>query len=533
MQSGEGRGVKRPRVSDSAYDERPSVKIVVTHQDYVKRYTLTPSRREIGRSLGRKLTHSFARYVMENTEAEMKALYSEQALLNNDLNIATLSTFTWDRLSLILHQKAPVLLGFLNSCIPRGSKRRKPILVVCIAILINSHRRTTVIQAIASVILNLGHAGKQVYTRLQQFGICLSSYGTRHVVEKLGVDHDSAVLQWMEHLLPSTPTVQENYSIQGHYYSESADSTLSSTNICTMLVDDNASPHRRLSPLHESTPRVSTVSSSDEEELLHSPTSPSISLFSEDKSVDVTSDVVPSTPSMSENHTPVQFLDGSTPPWFGFRLVGDNIDKSIKPRDMRLSNQSNLLHYFNVYAVRDRIDFHDLEGTAQLIDPGAVDFSKFFPTAGDGSVLLANFQVLMMRILAQHIPGVQDLSVDVKDHIDHQYSKEMCRKSEVVPIGVFLKNENKLDDMSEILDELHKYVPMIRTTQVVEISGPGETTRPITIHTDHFNHILIGGDQLTVARVRGCQRVKANSHTGRSRYVHMHRLHIDARLIDE
>ena len=93
-----------------------------------------------------------------------------------------------------------------------------------------------------------------------------------------------------------------------------------------MLVDDNASPHRRLSPLHESTPRVSTVSSSDEEELLHSPTSPSISLFSEDKSVDITSNVVPNTPSMSgmkpfvilnffklffsENHTPVQFLDG-------------------------------------------------------------------------------------------------------------------------------------------------------------------------------------------------------------------------------
>ena len=27
MQSGEGRGVKRPRVSDSAYDKRPSVKV--------------------------------------------------------------------------------------------------------------------------------------------------------------------------------------------------------------------------------------------------------------------------------------------------------------------------------------------------------------------------------------------------------------------------------------------------------------------------------------------------------------------------
>ena len=69
----------------------------------------------------------------------MKALYSEQALLNNDLNIATLSTFTWEGLSLILHQKAPMLLEFLNSCIPSGSKHRKPILDVCIAIFIKSH----------------------------------------------------------------------------------------------------------------------------------------------------------------------------------------------------------------------------------------------------------------------------------------------------------------------------------------------------------------------------------------------------------
>ena len=178
----------------------------------------------------------------------------------------------------------------------------------------------------------------------------------------------------------------------------------------------------------------------------------------------------------SENHTSVQF---DTPPWFGFRLVGDNIDKSIKPRDMRISHQSNLLHYFNVYAVRDRINFHDLDVTAQLIDPGAVDFTKFYPTAEDGAALLANFKVLIVRILAQHVPGVQDLTANVQDHIDHKYSKQMCEKSEVVsvkmtsiivitlnlfiqvPIGVFLKNENKLDDMSEILDE---YVPMKRTS---------------------------------------------------------------------
>ena len=42
-----------------------------------------------------------------------------------------------------------------------------------------------------------------------------------------------------------------------------------------------------------------------------------------------------------------------------------------------------------------------------------------------------------------------------------------------VPLGVFLKNENKLDEMADILDDLHKYVPKVRMTQEVEISGPG------------------------------------------------------------
>ena len=40
------------------------------------------------------------------------------------------------------------------------------------------------------------------------------------------------------------------------------------------------------------------MSTSDEDELHHSPTSPSLSLFCEDNSVNVTSDVFPNSPSM-------------------------------------------------------------------------------------------------------------------------------------------------------------------------------------------------------------------------------------------
>ena len=39
---------------------------------------------------------------------------------------------------------------------------------------------------------------------------------------------------------------------------------------------------------------------------------------------------------------------------------------------------------------------------------------------------------------------------------------------------------------------------------------------------DYFNHILIGGDQLTIATIRGCQRVLSNSHSGEERLGRTH-----------
>ena len=38
-----------------------------------------------------------------------------------------------------------------------------------------------------------------------------------------------------------------------------------------------------------------------------------------------------------------------------------------------------------------------------------------------------------------------------------------------------------------------------------------------TEQLDHFSHVLIGGDQLTAARVRGADRVMGNSNNGQER----------------
>ena len=62
--------------------------------------------------------------------------------------------------------------------------------------------------------------------------------------------------------------------------------------------------------------------------------------------------------------------------------------------------------------------------------------------------------------------------------------------------------------MVSIMEHLHQYVPTIHGEERADIPG---TEDHITLQVDEFHHILMGGDQLTVARARGAQRTRENS----------------------
>lgn len=70
----------------------------------------------------------------------------------------------------------------------------------------------------------------------------------------------------------------------------------------------------------------------------------------------------------------------------------------------------------------------------------------------------------------------------------------VCMKHELwicfvqVPLGVILKNEQKHDEMIEILDHLHQYVPTVTTTKNVDAPG----LSPVCIPSDSFHHIAFG-----------------------------------------
>lgn len=116
----------------------------------------------------------------------------------------------------------------------------------------------------------------------------------------------------------------------------------------------------------------------------------------------------------------------------GYKIVIDNIDKNVKPRNMRIDAQTKSLHYVQMYCVKDRIDFGKL---SDVHPTGEKTLYGLLPTTEDYEKLKESFAVHVARVMVEHIPFfTEDFSGLVQRHIPHQYSCEMSLKSEVVSL---------------------------------------------------------------------------------------------------
>lgn len=77
-----------------------------------------------------------------------------------------------------------------------------------------------------------------------------------------------------------------------------------------------------------------------------------------------------------------------------------------------------------------------------------------------------------------------------------------------IPLGIQLKDENKLEEMVDIMKHHHDYVPM--KEQEFRVDVP-ESDEHENIKTETMHKILFGGDQLTIARARGAIRMREGS----------------------
>ena len=122
-----------------------------------------------------------------------------------------------------------------------------------------------------------------------------------------------------------------------------------------------------------------------------------------------------------------------------FKLVGDNLDKSVRPRDMRMDSQTQALHYFHMYAVRDRINLAEFTDNPSLPEVSLADLKTILPTNQDQEVLQKNFAILIARTLTKHMPFFKKFGSGLERHLVHERYEEMSAKSEVVSVFISTK----------------------------------------------------------------------------------------------
>ena len=69
------------------------------------------------------------------------------------------------------------------------------------------------------------------------------------------------------------------------------------------------------------------------------------------------------TDTSSHSQTSTGLLDSL---WYGYKIIGDNLDMNIKPRHMTSEDKTKSLHCFHLLSVRDRVPVSHLSYKPQV-----------------------------------------------------------------------------------------------------------------------------------------------------------------------
>ena len=114
-----------------------------------------------------------------------------------------------------------------------------------------------------------------------------------------------------------------------------------------------------------------------------------------------------------------------------YRIVGDNIDLEQKARIQSHKKPNKSLHWFQIYAVKDRVSC-DLPEESPQKSLEDLQMKEFLPTREVHDALVEDLVILIPRILVQYLPVYEQFKNAVQFNILHKHSHEMNKQSEVV-----------------------------------------------------------------------------------------------------
>jgi hypothetical protein len=94
-----------------------------------------------------------------------------------------------------------------------------------------------------------------------------------------------------------------------------------------------------------------------------------------------------------------------------------------------------MLLWANAYAALNRVDRSELMGNTLTLDAVEIPISAYVPSSNDLDELRERMEIIVSRILCQHVPHFKQFYNDVVCwHISHQYSAESAKPSTLVII---------------------------------------------------------------------------------------------------
>ncbi|XP_066926091.1 uncharacterized protein [Clytia hemisphaerica] len=209
----------------------------------------------------------------------------------------------------------------------------------------------------------------------------------------------------------------------------------------------------------------------------HSPSSDVIQSSTQQPNVNhsTSSDVIQSsTQEPNINHSP---SSGNIPRPPKFVLVGDNLEYKVVRRHITTTKQNIDHHMFNIMGVKNRVNASvELEGIKQppIESKLDIDLSNYFPNRDDECNLISEFSTLVFRDLTQYREDMSCMKNHLQSVIPHDHMEETKQKSEITSLGILNKNENKTEDIIEIMKDLHTMVPCLEDGELVKTFSVGD-----------------------------------------------------------
>lgn len=271
----------------------------------------------------------------------------------------------------------------------------------------------------------------QVFQCLNRLNICLSFQGMLNIVKGVSEFHDVEVQCWSDSIKEcflkkqqvsqiSRPSIKYYcYVIKEEEPTESTQLRLycnrpSAISLEMLLDEDEASssPDEDEATSRESARSAadgtssSSESGSDEASTpsapAYSPVSTVVSTSSSAQSI-TTEDDQPEHQSPGEENVEISVeadvsVERVQSTWDGFKIVGDNVDKNVRPSFQRQEHQTRSLHHFHAYAVRDRVSCSSLSDNPKAEpSPTSINVDIFLMTPQEWDHFKEDCSILITR----------------------------------------------------------------------------------------------------------------------------------------